>query len=177
VETKAEWRAWSRDLNAATPEESAAVTGHVEEFLVQRTWRKVLTFLSMPGEVDLSALGGQFDLFVTRTPTQGALTIHRLTADLETHPFGYRQPKADAPQIAGDEIEVVLVPGVLFAEDGGRLGHGRGYYDSLLSRLTPDAFKLGITLDRRVITKVPMTPNDVYMDAIATETGIMLTTP
>ncbi len=129
----------------------------------------------MPGEVDLATIEGDLELAVTRTPARGPLTIHRLDEDLETHPFGYRQPREGAEPVIPEEIECVLVPGVLFAADGSRLGHGRGYYDTLLRSLTHRPFFLGVTLARRVIANLPMTDNDVYMDAIATENGVMLT--
>ena len=66
---------------------------------------------------------------------------------------------------------MVLVPGLLFARDGGRLGHGKGYYDKLLSSFHPRPYLIGATVDRRVVDELPMTDHDVWMDAIATETG------
>ena len=48
-------------------------------------------------------------------------------------------------------IEVVLVPGLMFARDGGRLGHGKGYYDTLLSSFQPRPYLIGVTVDRRVV--------------------------
>ena len=87
------------------------------------------------------------------------------------HPFGYLQPSADAELMDSAGIEAVLVPGVLFSSAGARLGHGRGYYDQLLSRLEPRPWLIGITVDRRVVEGLPMTETDVWMDAIATESG------
>jgi 5-formyltetrahydrofolate cyclo-ligase len=132
----------------------------------------VLTFLAMPGEVDLSSLAHLgLTLVITRTPRQGPLTIHLLTDELEDHPFGYQQPRAGAPVVDHSGIDLVLVPGVLFGADGSRLGHGRGYYDGLLSSLHPRPFLMGVTLARRVLDAVPMADTDVWMDAIATELG------
>lgn len=174
VETKAAWRKWATSLTKATVAESDAVTDHVGRFVVSHGWKVVLTFLAMPGEVDLGGLDVNLDLMVTRTPRQGPLTIHRLTSDLETHPFGYRQPSEDAPEVAAESIEVVLVPGVLFGLDGSRLGHGKGYYDTLLAGFPDRPFLLGVSLDRRLVDGLPMTPSDVFMDAIVTESGVRL---
>jgi 5-formyltetrahydrofolate cyclo-ligase len=157
----------------ATLEESDRVTASIREVLMRHDWRVALTFLASPGEVDLSGLTQipGLTVLVTRTPRQGPLTVHALTDQLESHPFGYRQPLDDAPLVDPAAIEVVFVPGVLFAEDGGRLGRGKGYFDGLLSSLHPRPYLIGATLDRRVVWKVPMTESDVYMDAITTESG------
>jgi 5,10-methenyltetrahydrofolate synthetase len=148
---------------------------NVREFLRAREWRTVLTFLAMPGEVDLGDLRNDsgLTLAVTRTPRTGPLTIHALEEPLERHAFGYLQPRADASPIASDGIEVVLVPGLLFARDGGRLGHGKGYYDKLLSSFRHRPYLIGTTVDRRVMDELPMTHHDVWMDSIATEMGLL----
>lgn len=172
---KEKLRSQAASIAPTTPEESAAITTHVREVLRAKEWRTVLTFLAMPGEVDLGDLRGDrgLTLAVTRTPRTGPLTIHALEEPLERHPFGYLQPRPDAKLIARDGIEVVLVPGLLFARDGGRLGHGKGYYDQLLSSFHPRPYLIGATVDRRVVDRLPMTHRDVWMDALATETGVV----
>ena len=170
---KEKLRSLASSLAPTTTEESAAITTNVRELLRGRQWQTVLTFLAMPGEVDLGDLRNDsgLTLAVTRTPRTGPLTIHALEEPLERHPFGYLQPRADASPIASDGIEVVLVPGLLFARDGGRLGHGKGYYDKLLSSFHHRPYLIAATVDRRVVDELPMTHHDVWMDAIATETG------
>ena len=149
----------------------------VAQALRQDSLKVVLTFLAMPGEVSLACLHDDpaLSLGVTRTPRQGPLTIHRLQGLLETHPFGYLQPTADAELMDPAAIEAVLVPGVLFSATGARLGHGRGYYDQLLSSLEPRPWLVGITVDRRVVEGLPMADTDVWMEAIATESGYRVT--
>jgi len=170
---KASWRAIAAAIPPATPEESGQVADCVLEVLKRQDWTVVLTFLAMPGEVDLRAIHRVqgLSLAVTRTPRQGPLTMHALTDQLESHSLGYLQPREDSPQIDPSSIDAVLVPGVLFAIDGGRLGHGKGYYYWLLSSLRRRPYSIGVTLDRRVVEKLPMTDSDVYVDGIATESG------
>lgn len=170
---KEKWRSIAASIPPTTSEESAAITTTVEEVLRRNDWRVVLTFLAMPGEVDLGALRSVIGLalVVTRTPKNGPLTIHALEEPLERHPFGYLQPRPEASPADPSGIEVALVPGLLFARDGGRLGHGKGYYDRLLASLHPRPYLIGVTVDRRVADELPMTENDIWMDAIATETG------
>ena len=170
---KERWRSLAASIPPTTLEESARITATVHEVLRRQDWVVVLTFLAMHGEVDLGDLRDvpRLTLAVTRTPPKGPLTIHSLEEPLELHPFGYLQPRADASPVDPSTIEVVLVPGLLFAVNGGRLGHGKGYYDKLLASLHPRPYLIGVTVDRRVVDDLPMTDNDVWMDAVATETG------
>ena len=166
-------------ISPTTSAESAAITANVRDVLGRHEWTTVLTFLAMPGEVDLGGLRSEptLTLAVTRTPRTGPLTIHALEEPLERHPFGYLQPRPDAKPIAPDGIEAVLVPGLLFARDGGRLGHGKGYYDQLLSSFPQRPYLIGATVDRRVVDTLPMTRRDVWMDALATESGLIEVAP
>jgi 5-formyltetrahydrofolate cyclo-ligase len=171
--SKAEWRNWADQIEPTNADESAAVSTVIAEVLKRDGLRVVLTFLSMPGEVDLSGLNDNPELVLatTRTPPRGPLTMHLLEGDLERHPFGYLQPSASAPVLDPSAVEVVLVPGLLFTRQGGRLGHGRGYYDRLLSSFAVRPLTIGTTVERRIVDSLPMTETDVWIDSIATEAG------
>jgi 5-formyltetrahydrofolate cyclo-ligase len=170
---KEKWRSIAAGIAPTTSEESDAISGVVREVMRRHGWHAVLTFLPMPGEVDLGLLQSDRDLTlaITRTPSKGPLTVHALEEPLERHPFGYMQPRADASPVDPRGLEVVLVPGLLFARDGGRLGHGKGYYDKLLSSFRPRPYLIGTTVNRRLVDHLPMTERDVWMDGVATETG------
>ena len=67
------------------------------------------------------------------------------------------------------EIDLFVVPGVGFDRAGGRLGHGRAYYDRLLVQARRGAVMLGVGFECQLVAEVPMTPTDVRMDAVVTE--------
>lgn len=173
MQTKGEWRRWARSLPPAGEAESAAVVAHLAPWLLTRAPASVLTYLPLAGEVSLVALAERVPAvrwLVTRTPREGPLTVHPLSAQREVHPYGFEQPRADAEAVDPAEVEVVLVPGLAFDRSGHRLGRGAGYYDELLARL-PAAAKVGVTLTARVVAALPHEPHDVAMDVLATEEG------
>ncbi len=173
--TKAEWRAWARAerdrLRAAG--RSGAVVGHL------RRWDDlhgtVLIYLPMPDEIDVTPLTSVAGLrcAVTRTPPVGPLTVHPIDVPMERHRYGFLQPTGDAGQIDPEEIDVALVPGLVFDRRGARLGRGAGYYDRLCSELRPDALRVGVTLDGLVFDAIPEDAHDVRMTHLATESGVV----
>jgi 5-formyltetrahydrofolate cyclo-ligase len=170
---KAALRRWAAGLRPASDEESLKVAATAAEVVQRNEWSTVLTFLAMPGEVNLEDLHSRpgIRFLVTRTPRTGGLTVHDLSSELEVHPLGYRQPAPDATEVSSRTLEAVLVPGVLFDRRGGRLGHGKGYYDRLLGSMRPRPYLIGVTLERRVVPQIPVDGDDIRMDALITEQG------
>ena len=62
-------------------------------------------------------------------------------------------------------IDVIIVPGLAFDHEGGRLGYGGGYYDHFLSA-NPDALKVGVAYDFQLIDYVPTQCHDVRIDKV-----------
>jgi 5-formyltetrahydrofolate cyclo-ligase len=172
---KADWRRWASSQPTASEADSAAVVRHIRRWLEKHPFRTVLTFLAMPGEVDLSDLRSVEGItwLVTRTPAVGQLTVHPLDGPMEQHPFGYMQPATGAPEADLASIELVLVPGVAFDRRGNRLGRGKGYYDGLLPRLSGDVCLLGVTLDWLVVESLPVEEHDVVMNAVVSPGGLV----
>ncbi len=134
---------------------------------------RVVTFSALPDEPDIAGFRRP-DMLLTRTPDEGWLTLHPADVPLERHRWGFLQPRSDAPEVDPREVDVVLVPGVAFGEDGSRLGHGKGYYDELLSRM-PLARRIGITWECRMVAAVPMGEHDMPMHAVVTEDRVRRT--
>ena len=74
--------------------------------------------------------------------------------------------------VSPETIDVVIVPGSVFDERGGRFGYGGGYYDKFLSR-TPHATKIGLAFDLQVVEKAPLQPHDELLDYIITEQRVI----
>jgi 5-formyltetrahydrofolate cyclo-ligase len=170
-EGKVAWRTWAKTRPPIV--ESSAVVNGLRSFLTEQTMGGyLLTFRPMAAEIDLDPLLSEFECAVTRTWPHGRLTVHRADVEMERHRWGYLQPVALADELSLDEIDIVLVPGVLFDRRGGRLGHGAGYYDRLLPRLRTDTMLIGVTTEDRTVDELPTDAHDVPMTHLVTEQGV-----
>jgi 5-formyltetrahydrofolate cyclo-ligase len=75
-------------------------------------------------------------------------------------------------EIAPNELDLVVVPGVGFSRDGGRMGNGQGYYDRLLERVRPDCLLIGLCYECQLFDELIVSPHDVFMDKIVTENSV-----
>lgn len=72
-------------------------------------------------------------------------------------------------RISPADLDAVIVPGVAFDNNGGRLGNGAGYYDRLLSEVRSDTVLAGIAYESQLQIQVDMQSHDIYMDWVVTE--------
>ncbi|HXZ85483.1 MAG TPA: 5-formyltetrahydrofolate cyclo-ligase [Myxococcota bacterium] len=87
--------------------------------------------------------------------------------------FGMREPPPAAPEVGVERVDVFVVPGLLFARDGTRLGRGAGHYDRLLARARADALRIGICYSDRVRDALPSAPHDVPVQLLVTDRGVL----
>ena len=85
--------------------------------------------------------------------------------------FGILEP-IETMKIAYKNIDLVLVPGIVFDKEGHRIGYGFGYYDKFL-RKVPKAIKIGLAFDFQVVDKIPREMHDIPVDLIVTEERVV----
>jgi 5-formyltetrahydrofolate cyclo-ligase len=71
------------------------------------------------------------------------------------------------------EVDIFLVPGIVWDPFGYRIGFGGGYFDRLLARARADALKVGVAYDWQVIDRLEPDAWDVPVDRIVTELRIV----
>lgn len=90
--------------------------------------------------------------------------------------FGIPEPKdRKKSMVKLEAIELVMVPGVVYDRQGGRIGYGRGYYDRFLrklKKLNPESIIIGLAFDMQVKEKFDTDEHDVRMDKVITETNV-----
>ena len=84
--------------------------------------------------------------------------------------YGLREPR-NPQSVPVDTIDVMLVPGLGFDQNGGRLGRGGGYYDRYLeSNRSP--IVIGVAFDCQMIDSIYKEEHDQLMTAVVTPSGI-----
>jgi 5-formyltetrahydrofolate cyclo-ligase len=112
----------------------------------------------------------------------GEIELFRLDAfdELSQGTMGVLEPK---PELRGrsdgkidpSQLDMIVVPGLAFDRQGGRLGYGKGYYDRLLHQIRADATKAAICFECQLFPEIPLLPHDIYMDLIVTEKAVYRT--
>ncbi len=101
----------------------------------------------------------------------------RLTA-LTSGAFGIWEPEpASCRLVAPDAFDLVLVPGLAFDLNGGRLGRGAGFYDRFLATLPSKTRLVGVALDEQIIDQAPRDAFDLPVDALATPSRLVVFRP
>lgn len=104
------------------------------------------------------------------------LTFHRVFTLEELRPgaFNIPEPQSNSSEINPLELNLILVPGLAFDGEKGRLGYGGGFYDRVLKEMSKDSLlKIGLAFSFQVIERLPLEPFDVKMDLILTEEGFI----
>jgi len=118
---------------------------------------------------DLLSRGARIAVPVRRRQVYGWGWVDAATRWTQgTH--GIREPAVSAEALT-DELRVIVVPGVAFDTQGGRLGHGKGHFDRLLAE--SPALLVGLCYENRLLDTVPMDSHDIRMDVVVTEKRIV----
>lgn len=111
----------------------------------------IATYLPIQNEIDTIpfiewALSQSKHIYIPRPDATGTsyniAKITNLTTDLVEGPYNIKVPHPDCAGYDPNKIQLWIVPGFAFTENGVRLGQGGGHYDRLLAN-TPGR-KVGV---------------------------------
>jgi len=87
--------------------------------------------------------------------------------ELTPGPFGVYQPPPDnLRQLNLNQIEIILVPGLAFDNQGNRLGHGQGYFDRFLKKIPCNIHTVGLAYEFQVLNALPFSPEDIPVSTL-----------
>ena len=81
--------------------------------------------------------------------------------------YGIRTVKEPISEINQEDIDLVLVPGLAFGNDGSRIGMGAGYYDRFLAN--SKAITLGLAYKKLMQESIPVDEHDVFVQNLVNE--------
>lgn len=90
--------------------------------------------------------------------------------DVAPGAWGIPEPRESAP-VKLDELDVIIVPGAAFDQQGNRLGYGAGFYDKLLSAFNKPT--VAVAFDVQIVSAVPVAAHDVPIKKIITEKRVI----
>lgn len=94
--------------------------------------------------------------------------------ELEIGAYGINEPPfLEGNLISLDKIDLLIMPGIAFDENGYRVGYGGGYYDRLTIEDGFRAVKAALAFDLQIVKSVPHEPHDVKVDYIITESRMI----
>ena len=77
-------------------------------------------------------------------------------------------------EVTPEELDMIMVPGVGFDRDGGRMGNGQGYYDRTMEKVRPDCFLIALCYESQLFDNILVAPHEVYMDKVVTEKEVYI---
>lgn len=132
----------------------------------------ILMYYSMPDEVDthqvvdtLVALGKKVLLPVVINGEELEIREYKDKNDLKEGIAYHIMEPIGEKYNDYKNIDVAVVPGMSFDDNGNRLGRGKGYYDRFLKQI-PQAYKIGICFNFQKVKAVPTEETDIKMDEV-----------
>jgi 5-formyltetrahydrofolate cyclo-ligase len=167
---------------------SCAAAKHFIESEAFQNSQSVASYLALPEEMDTQPLiealwEAEKDCYLPLIHPNKELSfaLYNKTTPLAPNRYQVLEPQNTTSELAGFELDVVLVPLIAFDLKGNRLGTGGGYYDRTFSfLLTKGESKkkkplfLGLAYELQRVEQIPHEDFDVPLEGILTEEGLTL---
>lgn len=156
---------------------AAAACANLVDLVRARGDRSVALFAGMRGELDPRGAAAHLrsngcTVVYPRVVGRRRLAFHVTAAEelLRPSPLGIAEPDASWPEVGMAELGVIVIPGLAFDRDGGRLGWGGGYYDATLA-FPSGGLRVGFLHSLQLVDTVPRGPTDQLVDVLVDERG------
>ncbi|NLK40170.1 MAG: 5-formyltetrahydrofolate cyclo-ligase [Clostridiales bacterium] len=140
----------------------------------------ILMYAPSNGEPDIMPIAkealrrGKTVAFPRCKVLERTMSYHIIQSIDELMPGAYRipEPHARMPQYKGGDSALCLIPGLVFDNDGYRIGYGKGYYDRFLTRFSGKA--IGVVYNDFICERVPRGRFDLSVEVLVTEKGVRI---
>lgn len=143
--------------------------------------RNIFIYISFSNEINTiniikKALEDKKDVFIPKIyKADRSMKAIKLNSfdDLKKNSMGILEPIDDSKYIEKENIDLIVVPGVVFDKDCNRIGYGGGYYDRYLKDIAYKNNKVVLAYDLQVIDKIESEEHDIKVDYIITNSKII----
>ncbi|MEO1022314.1 MAG: 5-formyltetrahydrofolate cyclo-ligase [Bacteroidota bacterium] len=185
MKNKKELRKVFKEKRAALPEDewsraSRSIQNHTKAFILEKDIHRVHCFVSINSRKEPDThgliqwmLSRGMQVFIPVMQSGRMLIHHHLTqfSELEPNEYGILEP----PIIRGyqQDFDLIIVPMLAGDRNGYRLGYGKGYYDTFLSKES-DTCSLGLLFNDFLVEGLPVEAHDVSLSLYMSEDGPVL---
>ncbi|HEX8525265.1 MAG TPA: 5-formyltetrahydrofolate cyclo-ligase [Tepidisphaeraceae bacterium] len=142
--------------------------------------RAIMLYLSTPSEVDTAPLAlrawqaGKTVVVPKVSWDQRRMLpveISSLHDQMTSTGHGIREPIAGQPMPV-EFIDLVIVPGLGFTNNGYRIGRGMGFYDRFLAQSDFVGVSCGLAFEEQLVEQLPLLDHDIPLSMLATDRGV-----
>ncbi len=161
-------------------EKSQKIMSRLREMVLFQQSLVIMTYVGFGSEVatlpfiaESLALGKRVVVPVCMPKSKELLISEIKDPKLDLQPQGriglLEPPKERLSVIDPQEIDLILMPGIAFDRQGGRVGYGAGYYDRFLASFKKCPLLVALSFDCQLVEAVPVEKHDIPVDWIITE--------
>lgn len=142
------------------------------DFVLEKAYKSIGLIISMPHEINTDKAINVFnergiDVFSPACDYDTKMMhFYRMnnSEDKQQDEKGIPVPKNLGERF--DDMELLVVPGLIFSETGYRIGYGGGYYDKFLAEFKGDT--ISMVFEEQLKNNIPIESHDIPVDAIIT---------
>ncbi|NLC78859.1 MAG: 5-formyltetrahydrofolate cyclo-ligase [Ruminococcaceae bacterium] len=157
---------------------SGEICGALIETPQYKKAKTVFCFVGTEREIDTRgiierALSDKKTVCVPLCGKSGEMSARKIAdmGELSTGHFGILEPSPESEEITPENIDFAVIPSSACDRRRGRIGQGGGYYDRFLKRA--EIYKTALCPRALVERRLPLSDDDVIMDAVITERGTL----
>ncbi len=170
-----------QDLSSTTiNKKSSIITDKLDSYIQKNFHKNIMIFVSFRNEIRTHSLikkwlteseKNVYVPYINRVNDQMNISkIEDFEKDLEHGVYNILEPTEEVKnKDKFYDLDIIVVPGLVFSKEGYRIGYGRGYYDKFLSQITNEVEKVGIVFSEFVFDGLPIDHHDIPVDFIITE--------
>ena len=116
-------------------------------------------------------------VFPVLTDSKNVIKLYRINnygKDIVKNSKGILKPAIDrCKEIALDDINVALIPGLVFDDKGGRIGRGDKFFTRLIGRLPETCRKISLAYEEQIVDQIQMESRKTSVDIIITDKKVI----